>query len=129
MYICGCSSIAAAITIIHETDCVQMIKIKHAYISKLETKTEISNCHVLMLIIPSQVDLSCHRISQERSGKVTGSCRKALEVVGIHRKIPDRNTASNLLVFSVASQPFSAVRRSNGKRKYSKRKKSLNETN
>ncbi len=47
-----------------------------------------------------------------------GSCRKAQEFVGIHgkksEKILDRNTASNYLVFSVASRPFPVVRRSLG---------------
>jgi hypothetical protein len=35
-----------------------------------------------------------------------GSCRKALEVVGIHWEISDRNTASNFPVFSVAFRPY-----------------------
>jgi len=39
---------------------------------------------------------------------------KLLESTGKIRKIPDRNTASNFLVFSVASRPFPAVRRSPG---------------
>ena len=42
----------------------------------------------------------------------TGSCRNPSEKI---RKIPGRNTASNFLVFSVASRSFPAVRRSSGK--------------
>ena len=41
----------------------------------------------------------------------TGSCRNPREKT---RKIPARNTASNFLVFSGASRPFPAVRRSPG---------------
>ncbi len=41
----------------------------------------------------------------------TGSCWNLPEKV---REIPDRNTASNFLVFSVASRPFPVVRRSPG---------------
>jgi hypothetical protein len=41
----------------------------------------------------------------------TGSCRNLPEKI---REILDRNTASNFLVFSVASRPFPAVRRSPG---------------
>jgi len=43
-----------------------------------------------------------------------GSSQKALEIVGIHREIPDRITASNFLVFSVANRPSPAVRHSPG---------------
>jgi hypothetical protein len=39
---------------------------------------------------------------------------KLLESTGKIREIPDWNTASNFLVFSVASRPFLAVRRSPG---------------
>jgi hypothetical protein len=42
----------------------------------------------------------------------TESCWNPPEKI---REIPDRNTASNFLVFSVASRPFPAVRRSPGK--------------
>jgi hypothetical protein len=39
---------------------------------------------------------------------------KLLESTGKIREIPDRNTASNFLVFSVASRPFPSVPRSPG---------------
>ncbi len=88
----------------------------------------------------TQVDLSCHRISQDLAGKMPKSHRilkentrniwnmeavfwpgifrifsrgfQQLQVDGIHRKIPGRNTASNFLVFFVASRQFLAVRHS-----------------
>ncbi len=43
--------------------------------------------------------------------ETTGICRNPPKKT---RKIPTRNTASNFLVFSVASRPFPAVRRSPG---------------
>jgi hypothetical protein len=69
----------------------------------------------------TQVDRSCHRISQDLPGKMRESQRILPESIGSCwnppkkiREIPDRNTASNFLVFSVASPPFPAVRRSPG---------------
>jgi hypothetical protein len=34
----------------------------------------------LLIFLLPQVDRSCHRISQERYGKVTGSCRETREI-------------------------------------------------
>ncbi len=50
-------------------------------------------------------------ISERILPESTGICRNPPKKI---RKIPDRNTASNFLVFSVASRPFTAVRRSPG---------------
>jgi hypothetical protein len=51
--------------------------------------------------------------------KSMGSCRNPPEKI---QKIPEWNTASNFLVFSVASRPFPVVRRSPGKHEKSKKK-------
>ncbi len=60
---------------------------------------------------PGSFPMISGRIMPER----TGSCWNPSEKI---REIPDRNTASNFLVFSVAPRPFPAVRRSPGLVKY-----------
>ncbi len=45
----------------------------------------------------------------------TGSCRNPQEKI---REIPDRNTASNFLIFSVENRPFPAVRHSPGQQPF-----------
>ncbi len=56
--------------------------------------------------------------SRKNAGKSpdpSGKHWKLLESTEKIRKLPDRNTASNFLVFFAASRPFPVVRRSSGK--------------